>query len=87
MSEGSESKYYNNSRFPGPGGAAQAARHILGPKAKQLSVYQRNLTLMERTMPESRVKALESVEINGSSPCTFLGCVCGLANFVIPVRC
>lgn len=43
--------------------------------------------LMERTMPKSTVKPFEGVETNGSSLCIFLGCVCGLANFVIPVKC
>lgn len=58
-----------------------------GSKSKKNSVYQQNLMLMERTMPKSTVKPFEGVETNGSSPCIFLDCVCGLANFVIPVKC
>lgn len=54
MTEGSESKYYNLTGFLGPGGAAQAARHILGPKTKtKKKCYQQNLKLMKRTMPEN----------------------------------
>lgn len=32
LQRGVSKKNYSNSRFPDPGGAAQAARHILGPK-------------------------------------------------------
>lgn len=82
MPEGSESKYYNYTRFPGPGGAARAARHILDPKTNEKkktkqkkSVSQQNLTLMERTMPESTAP-FEGVEINGSSFSLYLPGLC-----------
>lgn len=58
-----------------------------GSKTKKKKIYQQNLMLMERTMPESTVKPSEGVESNVSFPCIFLGCVCGLTNFVIPVKC
>lgn len=47
--EGSESQNDNSTRLPGSGGAAQAAKHILGPKAKE-RVCQQNLVLTEMIM-------------------------------------